>query len=187
MIQLVEEDRSSAFIRKKHAGIFRSAERIWDLVFPLIQNAQSLPANGSHPWVLWVVLAYYVRQLRCFRAIILLLERGLVPEAQKILRPMMETHLHLDFLVNAEDPVTTARRYLLWESANDEKLAGILKFGDKKELEDAVRQLRDLLSAEKKQLGSDGWRTFLRYGPPMLRTDELAQKQSLGRWYDTVY
>lgn len=186
MIELVKEPTSKVIIQKKHVATFDSATRVWELVFSLVRMGESL-GKKAHLWIRWVVLAYYTRQLRSFRAIVLLLEHGLVPEAQKILRPMLETHLHLDFLVNAGDPVATARLYLAWEWANDEKLALILKYDKQARHKNKLKELQDLLSEERKKLGEDKWRQFLRCGPPMLSIEALARKQEFGAWYDTVY
>jgi hypothetical protein len=186
MIELLGEKPSVEVIKNKHAEVFGAAEQAWDLVFQLLRAGQDLSGMG-HLHVRWVVLAYYARQLRSFRAIVLLLEHGLVPEAQKILRPMLETRLHLDFLVQSEDPAGTARLYLVWEFANDDKLAKILKFDESVEVAEQVKSVREFLTEEQKRLGDDGWARFVKSGPPLLSIDDLARKLSLGDWYDTVY
>lgn len=186
MIELIGEGESKPVIATNNAVIFARADKLWTLVSPLIQSGQTL-SGKAHFWVRWVVLAYFARQLRAFRAIVLLLEHGLVPEAQKILRPMIETHLHLDYIEKAADIPEVARMYLVWEFANDEKLLGFVKDREKVQHQELMATLDKSFADEKKQMGKDRWRSFIKQGPPMLSIDALARKQNFSDWYDSVY
>lgn len=185
-IELPAEKTSIEAIAKKHAEIFAVAERAWAPVSNLLKAGQDLSGMG-HLYIRWVVLAYYAKQLRSFRSILLLLEHGLVPEAQKILRPMLETRLQLDFIGKAEDIAKTARHYLVWELANDDKLAKILEFDKNPESAESFNNLQKFLDEEKKRLSEDEWKRFVKYGPSLLHAEALAHKLSLKDWYDTVY
>jgi hypothetical protein len=185
MIQLIEEGEGSSVILNKHAYIFAAAEKLWQLASTLV-----LPGPTNHEvdfHVRWVVLAYHARQLRAFRAVVLLLEHGLAPEAQKILRPMIETRLHLHFLADSTDAPATARQYLMWEFANDEKMLGFVKEEEKAKHSDLYKTLSELFPEEKARLGEDGWKQFTRQGPPMLSIDALAHKLNFVAWYNIVY
>jgi hypothetical protein len=185
MIQLIEENDGSSVILKKHANIFSAADKLWQLASSLVLPGPTNEGVDFH--VRWVVLAYHARQLRAFRAVVLLLERGLVPEAQKILRPMIETRLHLHFLAESADAPATARQYLMWEFANDEKLLSFVKEEEKTKHSSLYKTLSELFPEEKKRLGKEGWKQFTRQGPPMLSIDALAQKLKFGDWYNMVY
>ena len=186
MIELIDEANSSAAIAKKHSRIFEVAEKAWALVAPLIQAGQSLEKCPAHFHVRWVVLAFYARQLRAFRAIILLAQRGLIPEAQKVLRPMIETHLHLEYLGKAADAPATARRYIMWEFANDASLVQFLKESEKVKHAGMQASLEELFAEDKQRLGKQ-WKTFERYGPPMVTIKKLAEDLAFSDWYDIIY
>lgn len=185
MIELVEEGAGSTHLIKEHARIFSAADKLWQLASVLIQPGQELKGDAQFH-VRWVTLAYHSRQLRAFRAIVLLLERGLVPEAQQILRPMIETHLQLHFLADSEDAAETARMYLVWEYANDEKLLSFVQEQEKAKHSELLKKLSDSFTEERQKLG-DKWKHFTKTGPSMLSTADLAKKLNFMHWYDMVY
>lgn len=185
MIELVKEGDGSAHLIKEHARIFAAADKLWQLASLLVQPGQPLTGD-AHFHTRWVTLAYHARQLRAFRAVVLLLERGLVPEAQQILRPMIETHLHLHFIADSEDAAETARMYLVWDFANDQKLLAFVQEEEKAKHTELLKKLSDAFPEDKKKLG-DKWKHFTKTGPSMLSTADLAKKLNFTPWYDMVY
>jgi hypothetical protein len=185
MIELINEAASSATIRKTHAPIFAAADKLWQLASTLIVPGPTNTEVQFH--VRWVALAYHARQMRAFRAVVLLLERGLVPEAQPILRAMIETRLHLSFLVASADAPTTARQYIMWEFANDEKLLTHVKEEEKAKHAGLQKTLSESFPEEKERRGKEGWEQFRRQGPPMMSTFDLAKKFGFEAWYNMVY
>lgn len=203
VVKLPHEDENCSAIRAEYRPLFEAAEAAWQIAEQFVRHWDHVRA-GQHTDLYTCVVAILTKQMRLFRGIYLLSEKGLGNEALMLLRAMFETFLRLKALEGSGQRARHAYLWLVWARANNRKQAAILvpnraEFAKPladldEELVPAKETFKEFLAAayaSEVGLGNPvpkiGWPEFVEHGPVLRHMARLAEDLGFRDAYDTFY
>lgn len=187
VIELPKENEGKRMILKIHGQVFKDAEKLWNIAKDILKEGDVV-GKGNYEHVNFAFTGIFAKQMKLYRAIILLCEYGMSHEAQILVRSMFECYLNMKYIEKSEDVVEQSKRFLLWGIALSPKNIATAKIDVREKGKQVIDELTRLNDGFKKEFKNDDeWEKFLRRGPSMKKIWKLAEEVGMKKDYDLLY
>ncbi|MCG3206177.1 MAG: hypothetical protein KCHDKBKB_02906 [Elusimicrobia bacterium] len=184
-IELHIEKENLEAVHSKFQALFELAHQTWQISLTCFSEKEIFGV-GKQPYFNWSMTAVFTKQMRLFYTSYKLCGMGLGSEGQLACRAMFETFINLKALTQEKDPEEYARLWMLWDFANDEK-TGRYIVSRHPEAKAKLGELQGRLADDKKTMGTEKWKNFVKRGPSLLSVKELCDKINLPDAYSLLY
>jgi hypothetical protein len=185
-IQLPNEADACPVIRWEHRDLFNLGKSAWDIYIHSIPDKSNIGFPGNSLFLNTCLAAIFVKQGKMFFSTYTLCYYGLGHEAELPLRSMFETLINLEYLNKSTDKNSIGREWLLWDIANDEKIAREYK-GQNPETDKAIAELEASVAKRKTIIPTEQWKEFVKNGPSKVDRATLAKNMGYSESYKTFY